>query len=386
VATVDGITEQLALVGYSEPIEIGRGGMGVVFRAQQVEFSRTVAIKVLPRFQNDAARIRFERERHAIGPVSNHPHIVTVYGSGFTSDASPYIAMEYMPGGSLAEAIRRQPMSWRDAVSIGIKLCDALETAHGAGILHRDVKPENILISAYGQPKLADFGIARVQDGHETRTSTLTFSIAYAPPEAFDGKRLTTSADVYALASTVFALIAGGPPFVKPSDESIVSIIARVASAPVPDLRPLGVPHQLAIAIETAMVKDPLQRTQTADAFRTALQGAVAETPSQVRLPPVVAEPPRFVPPPPTVVPPAVAAASFAAPPPLPTVPPPILGGGPPATPPAEESTFPWAIAIVVGLAIVIAIAIVIYMVTRHGPAAPVESGLAQWRWPLVVA
>jgi hypothetical protein len=160
---------------------------------------------------------------------------------------------------------------------------------------------------------------------------------------------------------------------VNPADESIVSIIARVASAPVPNLRPLGVPNRLATAIETAMVKDPLQRTQSADAFRLALEDAVADpAPHMSPLPPVWAPAP-LVPPTGVTGPPGGIAR------------PPDLGLSSPPDKPSKESTFPLAIAIVIVLAIAIAIGIIVYVMTRHGPATPVESSLASWvRWPLL--
>jgi serine/threonine-protein kinase PknK len=366
---MDRIAEELTLVGYANPVEIGRGGMGVVFRAQQVEFGRAVAIKVLAPFPNESAKKRFERERRAIGQVSNHPNIVTVYGSGFTTDDRPFIAMEYMPGGSLADRLRQGPMRWEDAIATGVKLSDALQTAHRASVLHRDVKPENILVSAFGQPKLADFGIARIDDGHETRTSTVTFSLAYAPPEAFDGKRLTASADVYALACSLYALVAGQPPFVHSSDESIVSIIARVASAPVPDLRLLGVPAALAAAIEAAMIKDPTRRTQSATAFRDQLQAVKDEPTRGLATAALDSEPPR--------------ARS-------------VVLGTTPSTDHAQSKqgepavnqradtrpAFPWSLLIAVLLAVAVIAAVALYALTRPSPPRPADNSSLAARCP----
>ena len=150
----------LGLTGFDEVVEVARGGFGVVYRAHQVDFDRTVAIKVLTGPFNDHARSRFERERRAMGSLSHHPNIVTVYGWGTTAKDEPYIVMEYMPGGALADVVKDATMPWPDVVHLGTKLARALHAAHLAGILHRDVKPENVLVSSYGEPMLADFRIA----------------------------------------------------------------------------------------------------------------------------------------------------------------------------------------------------------------------------------
>ncbi|MGZ6979453.1 MAG: serine/threonine-protein kinase, partial [Acidimicrobiia bacterium] len=149
----------VSVPGYGNLVEIGRGGFGVVYRAEQADVHRVVAIKILSGYDEDARR-RFDREREAMGILSSHPNIVTVYASGFAGDY-PYLVMEYLDRGSVADELAHGPMSWREAIDIGVKLSGALQAAHSAGILHRDVKPENVLVSAYGEPKLADFGIAR---------------------------------------------------------------------------------------------------------------------------------------------------------------------------------------------------------------------------------
>jgi serine/threonine-protein kinase PknK len=155
--------------GYHVLAEIGHGGFAVVYRAHDHRFYRSVAIKVLRGPLDAASRKRFERERRAMGTLSRHPHCVTVYDSGFTSDDRPYLVMEDMSGGSLRQRIRDGPMPWPEVVAIGVKLAGALHAAHEAGVLHRDIKPENVLCSAYGEPKIADFGIARLEADTFTR-------------------------------------------------------------------------------------------------------------------------------------------------------------------------------------------------------------------------
>ncbi len=262
--------------GYEHLTEVGRGGFGIVYRASQVEFNRTVAIKVLTGVFDESARGRFERERRALGALSGHPNIVTVYAAGFTSDGRPYIAMEFLPGGTLAERLSGRPLGWREAASIGIKIAGALQQAHEVGVLHRDVKPENILMSGYGEPKLADFGIARLQGGYETRSGVITATYAHAAPELLDGKPPSPASDVYSLASTVYSLITGRAPFVSDADDdTLPAVIARIATQPPPDLRAQGVPASVCEALERGLAKDPAQRTASAAEFGRELRAGL---------------------------------------------------------------------------------------------------------------
>jgi serine/threonine protein kinase len=262
--------------GYLELREVGRGGFGIVYRALQVEFNRTVALKVLTNvFDDPGARARFERECLAMGSLSGHPNIVTVYAAGYTIDGRPYIAMEFLPGGTLAERLAGRGISWSEAAKIGIKICGALQRAHDSGVLHRDVKPENVLVSAYDEPKLADFGIARLHGGYETRSGIVTATFAHAAPELLEGKPPSAASDVYSLASTLYSLITGHPPFVSEDEDTLPAVIARIATQPPPDLRDRGVPDPICAALEHALAKDPAARTPTASEFGHELQDAV---------------------------------------------------------------------------------------------------------------
>jgi YVTN family beta-propeller protein len=285
--------------GYETLGEAGRGGFGVVLRARQVAFNRTVAIKVLSGSQLDErTRSRFDRECRALGALSGHPNILHVHDSGFTSDGRPYIVMDFMPGGSFAERLEAQgPLPWQEAGVIGVKLAGALETAHRSGVLHRDLKPENVLVSTYGEPVLGDFGIARVAGGPETRTGLITASVAHAAPEILSGQRPSVAADVYSLASTIVTLILGRPAFLQPTDESLVPMIARISTDPIPDLRQQGVPDGIAAVLEKAMSKDPADRYASAADFgrdlRDALSAAGVSAPDMVLTPaPETATPP----------------------------------------------------------------------------------------------
>ena len=270
------LVEDLARRGFVDLVEVGHGGFAVVYRALQQEYGRTVALKVLSGGVLDEASLeRFNRELRAMGSLSNHPNIVTVYSAGVTNRGWAYLVMEYVSRGSLADRlVRSGPLPWEEAAEVGVKLAAALETSHRLGVLHRDVKPENVLLSPFGEPLLGDFGIALVTGTLVTSSNVQKVTIAHAPPEVFDGERQSAQADVYSLASTLMTLVLGHAPFVRPGDESILPLYARISREPPPDLRPLGVPPPFAEALERAMAKDPEQRQASALDFGQALRAA----------------------------------------------------------------------------------------------------------------
>ena len=264
----------LGIEGFDELEEIGRGGFGVVYKARQTDLGRVVAIKVLGGVLDDRARARFEREGRAMGALSDEAAIVTVHSTGFTADDRPFIVMEYLPGGTLNDRLADgpSPMGWREAFEIGAKLADALGFAHQAGILHRDIKPANVLLSRRGEPKLGDFGIARLKGAAETASGVVTTTVAHAAPEVLAGKRPSEASDVYSLGSTIYTLIAGSPAFVHDSDESMLPVYARIATEAVPDLRPRNIPDAACRLLEHAMRKDPEARVGSAAEFAQRLR------------------------------------------------------------------------------------------------------------------
>ncbi len=274
----EGVVE-LGIPGLTGAELIGSGGFAAVYKAEQPAFRRTVAVKLLMVGRMDEATShRFERECQLMGALSEHPSIVTMFDAGFTPEGRPYLLMAYMPGGSLEDRLAGSgPLPWREAVPICVRMAGALEVAHRAEVVHRDVKPANILLSSFGEPQLTDFGIARVAGGPETSSGVITASMAHAAPEVIDGQRPGVASDVYSLGSTLYALLAGRPAFSRATDESVFPLLLRIRSDPVPDLRGRGIPALVCEAVEAAMAKDPAARPASAQVFGELLRDAERE-------------------------------------------------------------------------------------------------------------
>ena len=273
--------------GLERPEPIGRGGFGVVYVADEPAFGRRVAVKVLTdRIGDDDARRGFERECQAMGTLSGHPHIVAVHRGGATERGEPYIVMEFMTGGSLADRLaERGPLSWFEVLDIGVLLAGALETAHRAGILHLDVKPANVLVSRFAEPALGDFGISRLPGVTVTMDGRVRATVTYSAPERLVGGVATVATDLYALGATLFALLTGAPAFAGESGEDLVVTAARVLREPVPDLRARGVPGPLADVVERLLAKDPGDRPASALEAANLLQEAQRATGQPVTRP-----------------------------------------------------------------------------------------------------
>ncbi|MFC9786602.1 protein kinase [Rhodococcus sp. NPDC127528] len=268
-----GIAAELAAAGFEEPEQIGRGGFGVVYRCLQRALDRAVAVKLLTTDLDEENLDRFLREQRAMGRLSGHPHIVNILQSGVTSAGQPYIVMPYHRHNSLEARVRAEgPLDWEEAVSVGVKVAGALETAHRVGTLHRDVKPANILLTEFGEPQLTDFGIARVTGGFETTAGTFAGSPAFTAPEVLRGLPATPASDVYGLGSTLFCLITGHAAYERRSGEQVVAQFLRITTEPVPDLRPGGTPADVCAVVEAAMSEEPAARPASAAALGEALR------------------------------------------------------------------------------------------------------------------
>jgi serine/threonine-protein kinase PknK len=240
-------------LGFDGVEEIGRGGFGVVYRCTQPQLDRLVAVKVLTSDLDAENLERFMREQRAMGRLSGHPHIVTVLQVGKTPSGRPFIVMPYHGKGSLWGRVGgRAPLDWSQTLSIGVKIAGALEAAHRAGILHRDVKPGNVLLTDYGEPQLTDFGLARIAGGFETQAGVVIGSPAFIAPELLEGATPTTGSDVYSLGATLFCALTGHPPKGRSISET---------------LHERGVPDDVVGVIERAMIRDPAERPTSAAGY-----------------------------------------------------------------------------------------------------------------------
>lgn len=270
-------TDPLEAIGLTDLAQIGAGGSSVVYQARQVAFDRLVAVKVLTNpVADDKARRRFERELALAGRLSGHPNVVTVFASGFLPDGRGYVVMEHAAGGSLASRLAASGvLPVRDVVAIGIKIAGVLELAARDGVVHRDVKPANILVTRYGEPALADFGIAVVAG--EVSGTTQALTPVHAAPEVLEGGTVGPPADQWSLASTLHTLLAGRPPFAGPEGDGLLAGMLRVLNDPVPVIPRTDVPAGLVAALERAMAKSPSQRWPSAAEFGRALQAVEVE-------------------------------------------------------------------------------------------------------------
>ncbi|MDI9939947.1 MULTISPECIES: protein kinase domain-containing protein [Rhodococcus] len=259
---------ELGASGFDDVQEIGRGGFGVVYRCTQADLDRTVAVKVLTVELDEENRARFFREQRAMGRLTGHPNIVNILQVGATDSGLPYIVMPYHSQDSLDVRIsRRGPLLLGEALRLGMKIAGALESAHRLGVLHRDVKPANILLTDYGEPELADFGIAHISGGFETATGAVTGSPAYTAPEVLAGDPPAPAADVYGLGATLFSALTGHAAFERRSGEQVVAQFLRITTQKMPDLREHGIPDDVSAVIARAMSREPGQRPATAADF-----------------------------------------------------------------------------------------------------------------------
>ena len=261
---------------------IARGGMADVYLARDVQLGRRVAFKVLLNTlaQDPQYVKRFQREAQAVARL-DHPNIVQVYNTGLIPGGQPYIAMQYIQGGSLREQLRRWEEQGKvapapQALAVVRHLASALDTAHRAGIVHRDMKPSNVLIRPDdGMPVLVDLGIASVQGGEKlTQTGSLIGTPHYMSPEQVQGKQLDGRSDIYSLGVILYELLAGVRPF--EADGSIAILHKHVYEAPPPiDQSRPGLSGPTLLVVSTCLQKEPSRRYQTAAGLENAIDQAL---------------------------------------------------------------------------------------------------------------
>ncbi len=256
---------------------VGSGATAEVRLGRQPTLDRNVAVKIIASDLDDAAKKRFQREQMAMGRLSGHPGIVPVYQAGLTSADRPYIVMPHLQGSIASEVIANGPIPPGDAAALMAKVCDAVAFAHEHGVLHRDVKPGNIMRSPNGDPMLTDFGIAAFASDDEPAGADSALTPLYAPPEVLAGHGATGAADVYSLGATLYTIVAGVPAFAD-GDSGLEAVRARVLNEPVS--RPaVPIPDALWAAIASAMSKDPGERPGPAE-LATTLRAAATTSPS----------------------------------------------------------------------------------------------------------
>ncbi|HMQ28407.1 MAG TPA: serine/threonine-protein kinase, partial [Acidimicrobiales bacterium] len=266
---------------------VRRGDHSALYRGVQENFNREVAVKVFTvKALDREAQARFERECAAMGVISVHPNTLTVFDSG-VAKRKPYIVTEWLSRGNEHDRLRHSgALDWREAVDIGVKVAGALESAHRAGVLHQNLKPQNVFISAMGEPLLGDFEVSPA-GSFVTRSGDPRDTQLHAAPELFTGGAPSVASDLYSLGSIFFTLILGRPPFEVDEEEPLVRVIARAAAEPPPDLRPQKVPPAVCGVLEWALAKQPGERPPTArelGRFLQAAQQAAGQPPTRLPL------------------------------------------------------------------------------------------------------
>ena len=284
---------------------LGTGGMAEVYCAHDLKLERKVALKLLhDRFAADEEFVeRFRREASSAAGLQ-HQHVVSVYDSG-TSDGTPYIAMEYVDGRTLKQLVRESgPLDPAQAIDLTIQILRAARFAHRRGVIHRDFKPQNVIVDDEGRAKVTDFGIARAGASDMTQTGSIMGTAQYLSPEQAQGHAVNARSDLYSIGVILYELLTGSVPF--DAESAVTVALKQVSETPIaPRRRNPSVPPELERIVLRALAKDPADRFADADDFIAALQAAASRIPSQAviaaaeaaaaSLPPVVMTP---IPPP----------------------------------------------------------------------------------------
>ncbi len=245
--------------------ELGRGGMGIVYKAEDTKLKRTVALKFLPSsiMASEAEKTRFVHEAQAAAAL-NHPNICTVYEINET-DGQAFIAMEFIEGHSLKEKIAVGPLKLDEALNIVMQVADGLQAAHEKKITHRDIKPANIMLTSKGQVKIMDFGLAKLAGRSAlTKEGTTLGTIAYMSPEQARGENVDHRTDIWSFGVVLYEMITGQHPFKGEYEQAVMYSIMNEKPEPITGLR-TGVPMELERIVNKALAKKPHERYQHCD-------------------------------------------------------------------------------------------------------------------------
>lgn len=299
------LTSGTKLGPYEIQSPLGAGGMGEVYRARDTRLDRTVAVKILSAHlsSNADAKQRFEREARAISSL-NHPNICTLHDVGH-QDGADFLVMEYLEGETLADRLSKGPLPPEQVLRYGIEICDGLEKAHKHGVIHRDLKPGNVMLTKSGA-KLMDFGLAKATADEPPPSSSLTMNLSgpsagqpltvrgtvlgtfqYMAPEQLEGNEADARSDIFALGAVLYEMASGRRAFTGNTQASIVASILASDPQPISAVQPMS-PPALDRVVKTCMAKEPDERWQTAHDVKLQLQW-IAEAGSQAGIPAPVA-------------------------------------------------------------------------------------------------
>jgi len=269
--------------------KIAEGGMGQVYLAQDTKLNRQIAVKVLPaEVSADSQRLhRFIHEAKSASAL-NHPNIITIYEINEENDV-PYIAMEFVSGETLAKAIRNRGLEMRTILDISIQIASALSAAHAANVIHRDIKPDNIIIRPDGIAKILDFGLAKLNERkspydqeantleeHKTSPGMIMGTVGYLSPEQARGKGSDERSDIFSFGAMLYQMIAGHKPFKGENNLDIIASILHKEPIPLNECEP-SVPNRIVAIVNRAIRKDPIDRFQSVDEMLYELRNARAE-------------------------------------------------------------------------------------------------------------